>query len=531
MTALAAGMVPSQVHPLSEVISSLVDEASVGLPQADRALGGAPSSAGFALPDEQVGWTRVLGKLQDVWYTRSRRAEPRAWLRSVVWLVEARLHSKAGATTLVVARDLAARMDYRRGLVMYDLDGTVARTGLSRATVKRHVKFLRELGALAWWRHGSKRNLRLPGRVYTATATIYGAVIPPLYDAVMGHRLTGSGYEGRVCGVTEAGRERAVAASAVRSEARQNGRRRAERCRSASRCCADAHGVRPVDNSTVDKACSQSCEPHSLGRYHRSPEVDVESGSRNTSRQRASRRTASPSPQKISRNSDGSRRTARQTQRSIGITRQVRARVNWTQSVKLRRLDFVLRPLTDAGWDADTIAAELHSWMLTWRPARPAEYIRARLAQQATADHAAAAYELAEGWDEQEASGALTASRPGLVRSVLDGLAAGMAAYSARQAEYGLDDLTGAAAADMAAQGSPAAPVKGGSYSARIASCRQLSQTDSPSVGTNGFPQRTHSSMSEKVSPQRKHRSTGFPESAAVSTPRTKASTSQAGHQ
>ncbi|MFB7313160.1 hypothetical protein [Streptomyces sp. NPDC056192] len=221
MTAPAVGMILSQTHPLSDAISSLVDEAPVGLPQADRALGGAPSSAGSALPDEQVGWTRVLGKLQDVRYTRSRRAEPRAWTRSVVWLIEAGLHPKAGATTLVVARDLAARMDYRRGLVMYDLDGTVVRTGLSRATVKRHVKFLRELGALAWWRHGSKRNLRLPGRAYTATATIYGAVVPPLYDFAMGHWLTGAGYEGRVCGVTEAGRERAVAASAARHGARR----------------------------------------------------------------------------------------------------------------------------------------------------------------------------------------------------------------------------------------------------------------------------------------------------------------------
>lgn len=87
------------------------------------------------------------GEGQDILHTRSRRAEPRAWLRSMVWLVAAGLHPKAAATTLVVARDLADRMDYRRGLVMYDLDGTVARTGLSRATVKRHVKILRELGA------------------------------------------------------------------------------------------------------------------------------------------------------------------------------------------------------------------------------------------------------------------------------------------------------------------------------------------------------------------------------------------------
>ncbi|WP_143673764.1 hypothetical protein [Streptomyces sp. or20] len=146
------------------------------------------------------------------------------------------------------------------------------------------------------------------------------------------------------------------------------------------------------------------------------------------------------------------RRTARQVQRGIWITRQVRARVNWTQGVRLRRLEYVLRPLLDAGLDADTIAAELHSWMLTWRPARPAEYIRALLAQQATSEHVVTMTDIAEGWDEQEASGALGVSRPDLVLDVMEGLAAGMAAYSAHQAEQGLDDLTDVdAAADMAA--------------------------------------------------------------------------------
>ncbi|WP_237329767.1 hypothetical protein [Streptomyces sp. CBMAI 2042] len=98
------------------------------------------------------------------------------------------------------------------------------------------------------------------------------------------------------------------------------------------------------------------------------------------------------------------------------------------------------------------ITAELHSWHLTWRPAQPAAYIRARLAQQATAEHQTAAAEVAEGWDEQAASGPLAASSPDLVRSVLDGLAEGLATYSARQAELGLDDLSDhSAAADMAA--------------------------------------------------------------------------------
>lgn len=90
--------------------------------------------------------------------------------------------------------------------------------------------------------------------------------------------------------------------------------------------------------------------------------------------------------------------------------------------------------------------------MLTWRPARPAEYIRVQLAKQASSLHEAKQYEAAEGWNPEEASGALSASRPGLVRSVLDGLAAGLAAYSANQAERGLDDLGDHdAAADIAA--------------------------------------------------------------------------------
>lgn len=184
-------------------------------------------AVGVLLPG--VRFRLVVGEEQDVLYTASRRSEPRAWLRSVVWLVAAGLHPEAGPSTVVVAEDLAGRMDYRRGIVVYDLAGTARRTGMSVASVKRHVKVLRELGALVWLVRGSKRNLALPGEPYMATATIYGAVIPVVYDEAMGHRLAGSGYEGRVCGVSEAGRERAVTEAAVRSQARQAGRHRTGR--------------------------------------------------------------------------------------------------------------------------------------------------------------------------------------------------------------------------------------------------------------------------------------------------------------
>ncbi|MCX4971033.1 cell wall protein [Streptomyces sp. NBC_00654] len=345
-----------------------------------------------------VRFSLVEGEEQDVLYTASRRSEPRAWLRSVVWLVAAGLHPDTGPSTIVVAEDLKGRMDYRRGIVVYDLKGTARRTGLSVASVKRHVAILRELGALVWLVYGSKRSLALPGEPYMATATIYGAVIPPVYDEAMGHRLSGSGYEGRVCGVTEAGRERAIAESAVRSEARCAGRRRTERSQRSQRSgsgvrrgagAGRGRGMLPVDNRGVDNSCSGSREPHSPGSYHRSPDADVESGSKDTSQ--ASRRTAaSPSNQK--KRSSG--RPAWQVQRDVTIARQVRPLVGWTQRSGLRQLAFALRPLINEGLDVHTIAAELHAWHLSWHPARPAAYIiaqlRRRALRQAALDHATA---------------------------------------------------------------------------------------------------------------------------------------------
>ncbi|MET9496596.1 hypothetical protein [Streptomyces sp. NPDC006552] len=133
-------------------------------------------------------------------HTLSRRSGPRRWLRAVEWLVAAGHHPRANATTLAVARDLAARMDYDSGQVRYQLGPMQGRLGRSRATVARHVATLRELGALAWVAHGSRSNARrargLDG--YAGTATVYAAVIPPAYDLARGHRVVGRGYEARI---------------------------------------------------------------------------------------------------------------------------------------------------------------------------------------------------------------------------------------------------------------------------------------------------------------------------------------------
>lgn len=271
----------------------------------------------------------------------------------MVWIVAAGLHPRAGATTLRVAEDLASRMDYSTGHVRYCLEETAARLGVHRATVKRHTGVLRELGLLAWAVHGTKHNVRralgLPG--YAGTATVYAAVIPPVYDDAMGHVRVGAGYSARIV----------VDATA------------------------------PVDNSP---AAHQDAPP-SLSVVKEEGKVEVEGGCTDTSRQRASRRTPSISPtsrsDKRSSGAGVARRSPVQVARDCRIAAQVRPRVTWTQTEGIRRLAFALRPLIDRGMDAHDIAAELASWWLAWRPARPAAYIRAQLAEQDRQAAAAAA--------------------------------------------------------------------------------------------------------------------------------------------
>src|SRR5690606_27082992 len=82
----------------------------------------------LACPDSPRAWSPVPRTHQEIGTTASRHAQPRAWLRAVRWLVAAGLHPRAGTTTLQVAADLARRMDYTEGTVLYDMLGTARRT-------------------------------------------------------------------------------------------------------------------------------------------------------------------------------------------------------------------------------------------------------------------------------------------------------------------------------------------------------------------------------------------------------------------
>ncbi|MFE4915899.1 hypothetical protein ACFRCX_30820 [Streptomyces sp. NPDC056652] len=348
-------------------------DTSCQLPRARTSNSRQKSPTPGGIPGQKTG-TRTAPSAthgQDIATTPARRSSPRKWLRAVVWLINAGLHPKANATTLRVAQDLAARMDYDTGHVRYCMDETIARTGVSRASLKRHVSYLRDLGALAWAVHGTKANIRtvlgLGG--YAGTATVYAATIPAAYDEAMGHTVIGSGYEARI--VID------------------------QRCQAPA---AQAPAPAPVDNPPVDNPSSGSCEPPSLTLDKEEGQVQMVGGFNYTSRKRASRSTTSPSPHqtKTSNSSeDGARRrTPAQVASEIRETRLVRALVNWTQGERsLRRLTYVLRPYFDRGLRAHDIAAELNGTVQGWRPKHPAAFIRTTLGAQAAQEAALAADE------------------------------------------------------------------------------------------------------------------------------------------
>ncbi|MDX3232927.1 hypothetical protein [Streptomyces sp. ME19-01-6] len=297
---------------------------------------------------EQAGLVR--GAAQELEHTASRRTGPRRWLRAVVWLIAAGLHPRANATTLLLAEDLAMRMNYDTGHAIYDLDGTAARLGIHRATVKRHAKYLRELGALVWASHGTQHNSRrargLTG--YAGTATMYAATIPPSFDHAMGHRLIGSGYTARI--VVDQRRQQTVSST-----------------------------LKPVDNSTP----SEGRAPLSLTVVKEEGQVQVEGGFTTTEQARAANSIQPPRTKKPT--ILGRTVTAAAAQQADRIARWIRPLVNWLQTASHRQLSWSLvDPVLD-GRDEQDILAWLSAMGRTtrdghtWRPAKPHRVIAAAL--------------------------------------------------------------------------------------------------------------------------------------------------------
>ncbi|MFE6474568.1 hypothetical protein [Streptomyces rochei] len=368
----------------------------------------------------------VHGADQEVERTQSRQSGPRKWLRAVEWLIAAGLHGRANATTRRIAEDLAARMDYDTGHVRYCLDETVARTGVSKASVKRHVGYLRELGALAWVQHGTRTNIRraMGLKGYAATATIYAAVIPAVYDHAMGHRIVGAGYTARIV-IDQRGRFGTD-----------------DDCKTSPK--GTSKGAGPVDNPPVENPALDGLEPPSLTWLREEGKLKVVGGSNYTSQARQPK----PRIPHQSSSKNGRRRTAHDVQQAMRTAGLVRAMVNWTQSAPLRQLEFVLREWTDRGQDAYQIAADLNGWChgMRWRPKNPIAFIKARLAaDQERQQEAHAAQVAADRYElENPAPGAFQA-RISTRIDVMAGVRQGLARYQQQCQARGLDDLSAGA--------------------------------------------------------------------------------------
>jgi hypothetical protein len=354
---------------------------------------------------------------QTIEHTTSRRSGPRKWLRAVRWLIDAGLHPKTNTTTLRIAEDLADRMDYDLGHVRYCLDETAARLGIGRATVKRHVSYLRQLGALAWVQHGTRINIRramgLTG--YAATATVYAAVIPAAHDHAMGHTIVGSGYNARII-IDQRGQQKPTIPAQTRRQ--------------------------PVDNSPVENPGTESLEPPSLTWVEEEGKLKMVGGSNYTSQARQ------PKPRIPHQRShiNGRPRTATDVQKAGKTVRLVRALVTWTQSVPLRKLEFELRPFTDRDLDAYQIAADLNGWChgMRWRPKNPIAFIKARLT--ADAERRQQAHEEQQAADRYELENPIQGAFQSRIGTRIDIMAAnqqGIARYQQAMRARGHDDLTG----------------------------------------------------------------------------------------
>ncbi|WP_435058398.1 hypothetical protein [Streptomyces sp. bgisy060] len=289
---------------------------------------------------------------QTVQTTLSRRAQNRdEFLRAARFMVGAGFHPKANATTLEIANDLARRLDDGTGLALYCRDLICERLGVDKSTVKRHMGYLRQLGLLVLVSEGSRLNSRrrrgLDG--YAGTAAVYGAVIPRVWDHALGHRIKGTGYEARLVGITEAGRQRIVEAN-------------------------------PVDNPVDDTGRA----PQSVVVTHDVPADVVGGDVKATRRARANSR----SPRKTIQ---GRRVTAAMFAAADKLAKWLRPLHNWTQRASIQELSWVLLDPVAAGWSEERIDSWLRliapavAVQIGWRPDRPHAYIARQLAKEAEA--------------------------------------------------------------------------------------------------------------------------------------------------
>ncbi|MFD5717182.1 hypothetical protein [Streptomyces sp. NPDC127036] len=308
----------------------------------------APANTPAPVPGSRPVFSLVTEPGEQEWDVTGSRQLRRAsdFLAAARYMV--RHHPKAGPTTLRLAAAFAARMHRsQHGHVAFNVTATVDELGVSRRTVLAHVRYLRELGLIAWVERGSRTNVLrarrgdafAPGDGYRGTATIYAPVAPPAWDHAQGHRVRGTGYRARFIGYTDQGRARAV--TAARSRARRGRPTPTRRCTPSVVVTSAPSHLQVVTGGKKNTRCSR--KQTSIPRRPRAPF------------------------------------TPRECQQAIVVAEQVQRQVWWLYTACSRRIAFALRPLIAAGWTAPQLAAELATWGVPPHLKDAAAYLRHEL--------------------------------------------------------------------------------------------------------------------------------------------------------
>jgi hypothetical protein len=299
------------------------------------------------------------GDAQEIGTTASRRLRRAAdFLAAVQFMVGAGFHPHAGPTTRRLAEVFASRMSRSKdGHFPFSAEATARELGLKRRAVFNHARYLRELGLLAYVEHGTRRNVlrtrygagwtREHG--YRGTATLFAAVAPLVWDQAMGQRIQGEGYTARVVGVTEAGRQLAVAAAAERHRRRHGDEQ-----------------VRPVDNSVSCTPSVRVPQPRTSG--------SVSGGIKDRTRKRVCTKKSSQHREKGSTDWSAARAAA-----AMQEARCVQLHTWWTQGSCVRQLAYVLRPFFEGGWTGEEVARQLARWTVPLRPRHVASYVASEI--------------------------------------------------------------------------------------------------------------------------------------------------------
>jgi hypothetical protein len=301
-----------------------------------------------ALPaDEAAHWVTTTAS------RRLRRSED--FRSAAAFMLGGGFHPRTNSLTQRLVELFATRMQQsKNGTFPLNVVKTCRQLGIQQRALYNHCRYLRELGLIAWQERGKKnansRRARLgecyqPSDGFARTGTIFGACAPPAWDAAMGRRLAGTGYEARVIGFTEAGRA---------AEVREVRRRAARRRTAAPR----------------RRACTPSVGPTG-------PQANLQSkgGINYTSRRREDATTPAPAPSAQQHSGPARARVSPgDCAAGVRVAQHLQRLVWWTARACPRRLAFALRPLITSGWNAEGLAHELLTWGVPRALKDPAGY-------------------------------------------------------------------------------------------------------------------------------------------------------------